>query len=77
MREIIMPMEDKDFDLLAAATAEADPDGAGWTEIVRCAECAHWMTVNGVGPTGRYCPIVLHCTDRAFFCADGKRKTED
>lgn len=71
MREVIMPMSDKDFDLLMAATAQADPQDDGWTEIVRCKDC---KCRRANGEMKGYCPMVLHYTEDNFFCAHGKRR---
>ena len=52
MREVIMPMSDKDFDLLMAATEQADPTDDGWTDIVRCKNCRHRKDIQS--PMGHY-----------------------
>ena len=79
MREVIMPMDDKDFELLMAATKKAteatevyDPKDNGWEEIVRCKDCKYRSSY--VGALGNYCTYVLHCTKDDFYCADGERK---
>lgn len=45
-------------------------------ELVMCRHCRHWDVDWEIVGDKHFCPVMDHCTEPEFFCADGKRRDE-
>lgn len=43
-------------------------------ELVMCKHCRHWDVDWETVGDKRFCPVMDHCTEPEFFCADGERR---